>query len=756
MPRHVFLSVVSFLLVLGTSSRSDAYHWPMDAPRALTSTFAEHRTGHFHSGIDLKTWGEVGRAVYAVGDGYVWRIRTSPWGYGKALYIRLVDGKTAVYGHLFDFVPTIQQAVEEEQARLGRYSVDLYLKPGQLPVTEGQLVGHSGRSGCAHPHLHFELRDEENWPLNPLQHGFPVADHNAPRLTSVSIQPLDWRSTVDGQRSRRIYPLSWNSAAGRYQLSSIPHVEGRVGLAVAVHDLSDGAQNRLNVHARYLFLDGQMIFSAIYDRFPFSATDKVDLDTDFALYREGRGIYHTLYVSPGNDLPFYQPDGFGCGIIDAQVLGPGHHRIRVRAEDFLGNAGEAEFSLLLDQRPRLEDLRISRDSAGVQLVVRATDPDGPVQRVVLDISKNLGRHWQTLEVAVVPGQEHVYRALWHGGDNCILVRAWAEDQFGVCSHPRMGSTGTLSGSGGGPEFEWQLEFFHDSVEFSISSDRMLAQEPRVMINQRDQGPLTVPVYSEGLQQYRGLAPLVLGSDGMVVVSITGRDLAGQLGAAAFSFPVSTITRSGGGRVGDLGGRVEALFEPGSVYQSFASYAQEAEATSPPGLPMKSPVFFLYPDDCIFQRRATVWLILPEEEANERIGLYRLSRDGNWSFVGRISDQMEGAIGAQVRSFSTFALLEDQISPLVWRIRPRDGSRTQERRPVLSAKVRDVGSGIGREEDVIMILDGHTLISEYDPPVEAVLFRPRESLALGEHLLEVVVRDRAGNESRAQSHFTIVP
>jgi hypothetical protein len=243
---------------------------------------------------------------------------------------------------------------------------------------------------------------------------------------------------------------------------------------------------------------------------------------------------------------------------------------------------------------------------------------------------------------------------------------------------------------------------------------------------------------------------------MVVVSITGRDLGGRLGATAFSFPVSTITRGGGGRVADLGGRVEALFEPESVYETFVSYVEEVEVSSPPGLPMKSPAFFFYPDDRVFQKRATVSIDLPEAEESESIGLYRLNRRGDWSFVGRHGGESHGAIGARVRSFSTFALLEDQIAPVVWKVRPGDGSRTRERRPVLSAKVRDVGSGIGREEDVILILDGHTLISRYDPQVEAVLFRPRESLALGVHLLEVVARDRAGNESRAQSHFTIVP
>jgi hypothetical protein len=758
MPRNHFLLIALILSCLLIPCRTESYHWPLDAPRALTSTFAEYRSGHLHAGIDLKTWGQVGYEVYAVGNGYVWRIRTSPWGYGKAIYLRLEDGKTVIYGHLSDFAPSIQQVVEREQTRLGRYSVDISLDPGQIPVRGGQVVGFSGRTGCAHPHLHFELRDEENCPLNPLAHGFSVADHRAPRLTSLSVKPLDWESTVDGQHSRCLHPLSWNAAAGQYQLSGTLHVQGRVGLALAVHDLADGAQNRLHVHALYLFLDDQPVFSATYDRFSYSKTHKVDLDTEFALYRQGRGIYQNLYVMPGNDLPFYRPDAFGSGVIDSREWQPGYHRVRIRAEDFLGNAAQLEFSLLLDQRPQLEDLQVVQDAQSLHLTVRATDADDSVQRVLVEISEDLGRHWRSVEVRAEPGQEDIYEARWARRDDAVvLVRAWAEDQFGIRSRPRIGSVGVLSGMEGEPEFEWQVVFFHDFVEVSVVSDRLLTGEPKLIISQTGEEPRPMAVYQEELRRYRGLAYLIPGSDGEAVISITGRDLSGSLGAAGFSFSVATVTRSCGGRVGDLHRGIAAHFQPGSVYQTFMSHAEEVKASSSPGLLMKSRPFFLYPDDCIFEKQATVCIAAQKgERENDRIGVYRLSRGGKWRYVGRIAEGLDGAIGAKVKSFSTFALLEDQIDPAIWRVRPRNGSRTRHRRPVISAKVRDTGSGIGGEENVTLVLDGQTLISRYDPPVESISYRLQEPLDPGEHLLEVLVRDRAGNQARAQSRFTIIP
>jgi len=758
MPRPILLSISLSLVVLTASSRGDGYHWPLDAPRALTSTFAEHRSGHLHAGIDLKTWGQVGCGVHAVGDGYVWRVRTSPWNYGKALYLRLQDGKTAVYAHLSDFAIPIREIVEGEQARQGRYSVDLALEPDEIPVREGELVGFSGRTGCDHPHLHFELRDEENCPVNPLSHGFSVADHRAPLPVSLSITPLDWRSAVDGQLGSQLYPLRWNAKERQYRLTSIPHVEGRVVLALAVHDLADGAENRLNVYALHLFVDERRIFSAAYDRFSFSSTDKVNLETDYDLFRRGRGIYHNLYVAQGNDLPFYGIQELNSGVIDARILKPGQHQVRIRAEDHYGNTSQVEFFLLLDNRPQLEDVHIYRDSISLHMEVRATDPDGPIQRVLVEVSEDLGGRWEPLKAVSVPGQEDVYRARrMDPGDSVLLIRTWAEDQFGVRSHPRIGSAGVLPREDGEPKFGWNLTFYHNFAEIFIRSDRLLAQEPKVMINQMGEEPRLVPVHLEGPYQYRGLAPLLPGMDGDAVVSIVGRDLSGRLGAAGFSFPVNTVTKKGGGRLGDIQEGIEVVFQPGCVYQTFVGRVEEMTIGSQPGLSMRSKAFFLYPDDIVFDGRATVFLAPPEgQEQNERIGVYRLSRDGEWCFAGRIVERTGGAVGAQVKSLSTFALLEDQIAPLIWRVRPKNGLQTRQQRPVLSARIRDKGSGIGREEDVMLVLDGQTVISQYDPPVEAVSYRPQKPLALGEHLLEVIVRDRAGNESRAQSRFTIIP
>ena len=73
---------------------------PHGHPLVLSGNFMEPRSDHFHSGLDIKTGGAEGVPVKSVADGWVSRIKVSPWGYGNAVYIDHGNGYTSVYGHL--------------------------------------------------------------------------------------------------------------------------------------------------------------------------------------------------------------------------------------------------------------------------------------------------------------------------------------------------------------------------------------------------------------------------------------------------------------------------------------------------------------------------------------------------------------------------------------------------------------------------------------------------------------------------------
>jgi murein DD-endopeptidase MepM/ murein hydrolase activator NlpD len=98
-----------------TQTSNDTLLPPMDIPLVLAGNFAELRNNHFHAGLDLKTQQREGIPIRSVADGYVSRIKVSPWGYGKVIYITHPNQTTTVYAHLQKFSGPIETYVKKEQ-----------------------------------------------------------------------------------------------------------------------------------------------------------------------------------------------------------------------------------------------------------------------------------------------------------------------------------------------------------------------------------------------------------------------------------------------------------------------------------------------------------------------------------------------------------------------------------------------------------------------------------------------------------------
>lgn len=320
------------------------YTPPLKIPLSLSGSFAELRSNHFHSGIDIKTQGVTGLPVYSVADGFISRIVVSPTGFGHALYIDHPNGTTSVYGHLNKFRNDIAEYVKNVQYEKESFRIDIPVPQTRFPVKQGNEIAKSGNTGSSGgPHLHFEIRNTKTEePLNPLKYNFPVADNTAPKVFSVLVAPLNQLSHVNYQNKKKTYPVVFYD--GKYHLRGNPTIPvyGKIGFGVQANDYFDNSWNKCGVYSVELTIDGEVYFSYQLDKFSFDETRFINSFIDYEEYIDNRRRYQKAWKDPGNMLPIYNFEK-NSGIFnfdDNRV-----HSVQMILKDTYGNTSFLEFNV---------------------------------------------------------------------------------------------------------------------------------------------------------------------------------------------------------------------------------------------------------------------------------------------------------------------------------------------------------------------------------------------------------------------------
>jgi hypothetical protein len=318
----------------------DFFRSPLEIPLNLSGNFGELRTNHFHAGIDIKTEQREGLNVVAAGEGFVSRIKVSPVGYGYALYIDHPNGYTTVYGHLQRYAPKIDDYLKSQQYELESFSVDLSLKPGQLPVTKGELVGLSGNSGgSGGPHLHFEIRETVTEKvINPLLFGLPVKDKIPPSVSAVWIVPMSDSSWVNTGRA----PVAFETKDAGLKTTTLPKLYGDFGFAVTTVDMLDGNSNRCGIYRIEFFVDGLQVYGQRMDRLDFTTNRAMNAHTIYERFKKDRSSIHGSYRLPGNPLDIYD-NLVNDGVVsfrDGKT-----HDCEYRIVDIMGNERRVKFAV---------------------------------------------------------------------------------------------------------------------------------------------------------------------------------------------------------------------------------------------------------------------------------------------------------------------------------------------------------------------------------------------------------------------------
>ncbi len=332
------------LFSLPSFSQENYYSSPVKIPLFLSGSFAELRSNHFHSGIDIKTQGTTGLPVYAVADGYISRISVSPTGFGNALYINHPNGTTTVYGHLSAFTAEVAKYVKDKQYEKKSFRVNLQIPNFLFPVKKDEEIAKSGNSGSSGgPHLHFEIRDTQTEePLNPLKYNFPVKDNIAPKIFSVILDPLDKNSNVDSNTAAKSFPVVFYD--GKYHLKNNPTIPvwGQIGVAIQTNDYFNDTYNKCGINLLRMSVDGETQFTFQLNRFAFGNSRYINSHILYSEFIDSKRRFIKTWLDPGNKLPIYNHNG------SEGILSPGENQvenIEIEIRDTYGNKSLLELKI---------------------------------------------------------------------------------------------------------------------------------------------------------------------------------------------------------------------------------------------------------------------------------------------------------------------------------------------------------------------------------------------------------------------------
>ncbi len=723
------LLILNFFIYDETVAQN--YLWPTNASEYLSSSFCEYRPGHYHSAIDIKTWNTEGYPCYAVEDGYVKRIRVSPFGYGKVIYVQLNDGNTAVYAHLQKFTKKIDEQVRAMQFENEKYRLNWW--PKNLKVKKGEIIAYSGRTGIGVPHLHFEIRNKNDNPVNPQQYYTKIKDHIRPRLHALAIIPLSKQTTINGSFLPISVPV-YHLKDDVFIIKKPVYVKGRVGLAIKGYDQADDVHNKYGFYQSTLEIEGEKSFQITYDELDFSTTEHINTEIYYPWLVSRKERFNKLYLEPYNPLPFYDRSLGSDGSIEVD-----HEPVNftISVKDYKNNRSLISAELMPAKGNSINIIKARKKETWVYL-----DFTAPKLHDLKFFILNRKNKWTAVNYfEILEGQ-------LNNPGGLIKVRVNIEDsvinKLKINVNKNIEQIINLGARDIEEDFEYKIhsqgKYLIVEAPESVSADNISLVPENL--------PLKM-VFRPGI-----------GTEILIPASyIAGRPSALMILADSSSFwskdldyqsllPGKTSTSSW------FDSSLVITYYAGSVLDTSLITARILESdTVLSEYPLASNIFEISPNNFPIFESLLIRIKADSLPTWGNWAVYRTNGIDRLSYLSSKIDTSKMEFFVRTSSIGKFVIAADTVSPEILIKSPRSGV-TYRKTPKILLDIRDNISGVGNEDNISLLMDGNYVLQEWDPEEDILTGIVEKDLLKGNHIFTVSVRDRVGNVTRQAVYFNI--
>ena len=724
------------------------YLWPTKEGKIISSNFGEPRPRRFHAGIDIISKEKnINHEIFAVEDGYIQKIKISSNGYGKVIYQKLIDGNIIIYAHLSSFNNLLNQISNIEQEKNNSYEIEKFFDKNEFLIKKGDLIGYLGETGGAYgPHLHFEIRDSLNRPINPLLNGFGIIDKHRPIPNEIALTPLDKNSIINGHNLTQIFNLK-KKDIGQYEFPDTIHVYNKFGVSLKSIDKINGLSWKYNITGISLNVNDVELFRIEYDKYDFKNNHLEEITIDNSLRRLNDGDFHRLFLIDNNLKTNFIKNNSN-GILN---LSQGYHNVLIKVFDHNNNISTIKGTFYVTP-PIQIDVKIiekKEDSVFFQMISKGNP--FPIQNFVCYIFNKKGFPEKKLEnLSLKKTKKGLIIELSEKDLNNKILQFIGINKFGAISEPLNYPYEVIYDDYLKTDFQLNISHLEKTVIFEISSKSFLPHKTEIKVKKDDVTFLNHKQLRPGVFH---TSPLKI-NELKNMKNITFNILSNPKRELIFSFEPSISTFSKSTFSNDK--NCNLIIHENTFYDTTAFWIRKVinNNTIKDGRQI-SDIYQLNPFNIPLKDSAVVKIKLKDFESTDKKGVFYYDKKEGWTYLKSKYNNKNKFFEASLFSLESVVILEDTIKPVIREIFPgNNGIYKSSDVKEIKLKINDELSGIYNKNQVDITLDSKKIFFDYHPIKKTIKHNLINRLTPGNHEIIISAKDNVGNITIKKINFDI--